>query len=323
VKISDDIALIGDPHFGIDFDKRGTPLHRRGERAAMQLAQFQEELKLGQKLNIMVGDLFDKPFVELKLTHQIADAYEQAAKQNPDKLWVLMAGNHDIPRQVRDPKTGELVKGSFHALARMLQHLDNVIVLFEPAVVAGVACFPWQWTVTAEQQVENLNDALPSIAVGHWDLIDFGGSTDHIAPVASLEARGVSQFFSGHIHLAGEYSVGSSTIHCTGSMQPYTHGEDPTETFYRTLTLDELEGIDVAELRDVNLRVILKPGEVLPDLDCLSIVPKREGGAEATEFTELSMEGFDVKTVLAQKMEERNVPDPTRDYVWEKIGVID
>lgn len=319
MKISDDVHLIGDPHFGIDFNSRGTPLHRRGDREAMQLAQFKEELRGGASLNIMVGDLFDKPFVDLKLTHQIADAYEEAANENPDKLWVLMAGNHDLPRIVVDPKTGLPIKGSFHALARMLQHLPNVMVLFEPAVVRDVACFPWQWTVSAEKQVENLDGRLPDIAVGHWDLLDFGGSRDHLVPVEALRARGAKSLFSGHIHTAGDYSG----VTCTGSMQPYTHAEDPSGTFYRTLTLDELESMDTAELRDVNVRLVLKPGEALPELDCLSLVSKNDGQAEAIEFEEVGLGDFDMRLAVEQQFEQLEVPETVRLFVREKIGAID
>jgi len=66
--------LIGDPHLGRDF-RNGTPLNRRGEREAMQLAQFKEELATPDvHLIVMVGDLFDKPFVPLHMITAAADA---------------------------------------------------------------------------------------------------------------------------------------------------------------------------------------------------------------------------------------------------------
>lgn len=315
----EDLWLIGDPHFGIDFNKRGTPLGRRGERERMQLKQFTHELYMGERMNIMVGDLFDHPVVDIKIVHAIYEAYAQAAADRPNTLFVLLAGNHDLFRQLRDPKTGLPLKGSFHALARMLQHIPNVVVLFEATIIDGVAFFPWQWDVTAQQQVENLGHTLPHIAVGHWDLIDFGGSPDHLCPKQSLEEAGVSIIASGHIHRAGDYSG----VVCTGSMQPYTHAEDDNGSLYRTVTLAELEEIPEEVLYHLNIRVLLEPGETLPEVDCLSLTSKRVGDAEEVELSEVSLGAFDLKTVLNRNMEDMQIPDPVRGFVWEKIGAID
>lgn len=316
--VNEDLWLIGDPHFGIEFNKRGTPLARRGDREAMQLAQFKEELNYGSRYNVMVGDLFDKPLVELKLVHQIYEAYKEAAEARPEVTFILLAGNHDLFRQLVDPRTGEKLKGSFHALEIMLLHIPNVIVIREPTVIANMVLFPWQWGVSASEQVSEFK-TLPEIAIGHWDLVDFGGDDSHMCPVSSLRDLGVKEIYSGHIHTAGDYGG----VTCTGSMQPYTHAEDPEGSMYVTLTLEELDLIDHDDLKDMNVRVLLKPGEALPEIDCLSLNAKRVDDSGPVEVAEVGFGSFDLKATMFRNMEDLKVPENIRSEVWEKINVAD
>jgi len=316
--VNDDVWLIGDPHIGIDFDKRGTPITRRGDRERLQLQQFVEELNQDVRVNVMVGDLFDKPVVDIKLVHYVYDAYREAALNRPGTTFVLLAGNHDLFRQLKDPKTGKLLRGSFHALARMLLHIPNVIVVTEPQIIEDIVFFPWQWDITSNEQVLQYSK-LPKIAVGHWDLLDFGGNNDHLCPVDSLHTLGVKEIYSGHMHTAGNYG----DVICTGSMQPYTHAEDPEQTMYRTLTLQELEQTDPSSLVDMNVRILLESGEELPEVDCLSLTVKRIGEPDSVEVSEVGTGSFDLKATLFRNMNELGVIDPIQIEIWEKINVSD
>src|SRR3546814_20896947 len=85
----------------------------------------------------------------------------------------------------------------------------------------------------------------------------FGGDDSHICPTAALKAKfgdGLT-IYSGHYHLPGEYEVDGHTVVCTGSMEPYSHAEDPSGDLYVTLTLAELEARD--DLHDKCVRVLL------------------------------------------------------------------
>jgi hypothetical protein len=308
--------MIGDPHMGRTFNN--VPLHRRGERERMQLDDLRRELNVPCRMNIMVGDLFDKPLVDLKVVHAVADLYEEAADAHPETDFMVMAGNHDLFRQLRD-KDGNPVRGAFHTFARMVGHIGNIYVLFEPDIYQGVAFFPWQWDVSAKDQVDALEYDYTH-AVGHWDLADFGGSVEHLVPTRALADHGCTDIYGGHYHVAGEYVVDGISVHCTGSMQPYTHAEDPTGNFYRTLTLVELESIDPTNM---NLRVLLAPGETLPEIDCLSLVSVREGEPESVEFNEVDLGEFKLTVVLDQKFEELQVPHTVQLFIKEKIGAID
>jgi hypothetical protein len=314
------LHLIGDPHMGRDF--KGVPLHRKGERELSQLVQLREHLLTPCAINVNMGDVFDKPLVDLKVVHAVVDLYYEASEALPDTLFVVQAGNHDLFRQLVD-KEGRPLKGSFHALARMIDHLPNVRVLFEPCIIGDIGFFPWQWDCSAKDQVNVLGGSY-SVGIGHWDLSDFGGSNEHLCPAALLEAHGATDIFSGHYHVAGEYVVDGRRVQCTGSMQPYTHGEDPTGKFYRTLTLAELESMDDDEVRSMNLRVVLEPGETLPDIDCLSIISMRQDAPEALAFEDsVGLEDFELSLVLAQRFEELGVPESVQTFIREKIGAID
>lgn len=182
------IYKIGDPHLGRKF-KTGVPLHRRGERERKQMEHFKQELAVSCAVNCMVGDLFDEPVQPLSLIFEVASLYMDAARANPQTLFVLMAGNHDLHKEIER-------KGAFHLLKLCLSGIDNIVVLTEPAVIGGVAYFPWQYDRTSIQQLEGISGA--KIAIGHWDLKDFGGDVSHLCPVKELKAMGVEEIYSGH-----------------------------------------------------------------------------------------------------------------------------
>ena len=313
-----DAWLIGDPHIGIDFDNRGTPLHRRGERRASQFQQLAEELAKDVTLNVMVGDLFDKPVVPQKLLYKTYTLYRDAALARPQTTFVLLAGNHDVPREKMDAVTGEPNLGSIHSLKEMLRWLPNVRVVMEPEIIGDIAFFPWEWGVTALEQV---NGPLPNTAVGHWDIVSFGGDDSHLCPVNRLQDHGIDKIITGHYHLSGDYGP----VFCTGSLQPYTHAEDPNGTMYRTLTLAELEVADPAEIRDLNIRVLLAPGEVIPDnIDCLSLTKKRldEEGSD-TSLIEVNLGDFKLTSALDRHLHEQEVPTGIQNQIKERLGVTD
>src|SRR3546814_19137811 len=78
--------------------------------------------------------------------------------------------------------------------------------------------------------------------------------TDTLFPYTTLFRSGLT-IYSGHYHLPGEYEVDGHTVVCTGSMEPYSHAEDPSGDLYVTLTLAELEARD--DLHDKCVRVLL------------------------------------------------------------------
>lgn len=314
--LNDSVFLIGDPHLGRNFTN-GTPLHRRGEREAMQRAQFQEELATpGVDTVVCVGDLFDKPFIPLPILSQtIADVVD-AATARPDVSFIFMAGNHDVSRQLN-------VKGAWEIFELAVSWLENVEVLNEPKAIDGIMYYPWEWTRTALEQVQQYGSRSCHTAIGHWDLIDFGGDTSHMVPVEALLALNPNvDIYSGHYHEEGVFPVAGVNVQCTGSMQPYTHGEDPEGKLYVTLTVEEALARD--DLYDKCVRIKLEPGEVMPDIDCLQLTRMRvDGEVEEVELDAVGAATFNVEENLNKHLDEQEVPQPVRIFIKEELGALD
>lgn len=310
--------LIGDPHLGRDF-RNGTPLHRRGEREAMQLAQFKEELATPDvNMVVIVGDLFDKPFVPLTCINDAVSAVVEAAQARPDVEFVFLAGNHDRSRQIG-------VRGAWELFSVAVGWLPNVTVLDDVSVIDDVVFFPWVWGKSAAEQVKSLGDRpCPGLhsAVGHWDLMSFGGDDSHMAPTELLLGLNPNiNLYSGHYHEEGIFNVAGINVQCTGSMQPYTHAEDPTGELYVTLTLEEALARD--DLRDKCVRILLQPGEELPDIDCLQLTQKRaDAEIEEVDVGEIGIGAFDLNAVLETEFAGNDVPEPVQGFIKERIGAL-
>lgn len=313
--------LIGDPHLGKKFEV-GVPLHRRGEREAGQMALFKQELATPNvDMIVMVGDLFDHPYVGYGVVKETADAVLEAAAARPEVTYVFIAGNHDLPRNITHV-------GAYHAFERMVAgRLPNLHSHRSPAWHRGVAFFPWEWDRTAAEQVQEIGEGSDRIkhAVGHWDLKSFGGSDAHLAPTALLKATfpSLEAIWSGHYHSEGDYVVAGHTVGCCGSLEPYSHGEDADGTRYVTLSLDDaLSQADT--LRHKCVRIRLNPGEELPQLDALAVTAERvrgpvgsdDGGAEA-----LSLASLDWAGILSKKLKPLH---PTvRSFITERLSTDD
>lgn len=291
--------LIGDPHLGKRFEV-GVPLHRRGEREAHQMALFVEELATPNvDMVVMVGDLFDHPYVGYAIVKETADAVLAAAHARPNVTFIMMAGNHDLPRNITQV-------GAFHAFDRMVSgRFPNLLVLFKPTIVSDVAFMPWEWGRTTKDQVNDFHRASVRKVIVHQDLKSFG-KDDHLVPVTELvETFGDAiEIYGGHYHEPGVYRVEGRDVHCTGSLEPYSHGEDSAGSRYVTLSRDDLLAADPAEFRDKCVRVLLRPGEDVPEIDALAITHERvrgtgqdDGGGEQTSLSTLDWGG-----ILAKKL---------------------
>ena len=315
------VWLIGDPHLGRRFET-GVPLHRRGEREAGQLVRFKEELATDCDTNIMVGDLFDHPQVALSVIVEAAEAYLQAADARPDTEFFAMAGNHDKSRNLS-------AIGAWEVFSRLIAgRRPNLHVVDVPGQVEDIAFFPWEWGVSAIDQIEarfpKRNKEI-ALAVGHWDLHSFGGNDDHLAPTALLMERfpNLQQITSGHYHLEGNWPVGDHSVLCTGSMEPYSHAEDPDGELYVTLSVDELAATDPADLFNKHVRVLLRDGDELPTgLDCLALTGKRVTADEGDAETVAERLGaFDWSAILEECL--KDVPPFVREFIDERLHPVE
>lgn len=305
------VHLIGDPHMGKRFEA-GVPVHRKGEQETRQFAQFVSELEVECDICVMVGDLFDNPYVSQSVIVSTAMAVAHAAERNSNRLYIFIAGNHDVPRNLG-------VVGAWTTFTRIIEERgSNLIALRKAAVIEAIGFFPWEWGVSAVDQIDRLEDVKIQAAVGHWDLKSFGGDNSHLCPARHIDSLcGKIPIYSGHYHTPGDYNIDGVEVICTGSMLPYSHGEDPEGRFYMTLTKAEvLERAD--DLRDKFVRVILEPGEEKPLVDCLAITtlikPKTDENVKHT----VSNEAMDWNKILRESIESLH---PTvKSFIEERIG---
>lgn len=306
-----DVWLIGDPHLGRKFEA-GVPAHKRGQREARQMKLLRDELfSPDVEFNVTVGDLFDHPHVGYKVALDVAELYLNAAELNPDTEFYVMAGNHDLPRNLG-------VVGAFDAFEEIVAgRFPNLHVVRKPTVVGELALFPWEWDVPASVQTVFLCGGTATIAIGHWDLKSYGGDDSHMAPTLELRAKGVKTFLSGHYHTEGDYPVNGVAVRCTGSMEPYSHGEDPDGKVYVTLSLEE--ATDGRDLADKCVRVILADGEELPDdLDCMALTAIK-AKPEGEEADAVNLAKFEWKTVLDEALADL---DPeVKAFIEERLSV--
>jgi len=294
--------VLGDPHLGRKFET-GVPLHRKGEREHMQIEKFLASLMNAKaEVHVTMGDLFDKFIVPPEVVLFAAHAYMRAAEDNPNTFYVILRGNHDVSRNTDKASSWDL----FCALVDIC---PNVWAVDEhPVELGGMFFVPYD-PFNYDHLEGYLNDGIDTV-FGHFDIVDFGGH--NVAPTALLARHGVKTLINGHDHVARELDRDGVHIIVTGSMEPFTHAEDKTGELYVTVTLDELAKLDV---RNKNVRILLKPGETLPDeIDCLSLTAKRVSEDENTSVDTTEFDSLDLDDMLALSLDGLTVKDSVLSF---------
>lgn len=295
------VQVIGDPHQGKTFVK-GVPLHRRGDREQMQREDFQSALCDGAACayRIVMGDLFDKFRVANEAVKNVADDYSEVL--DPNVIDIILAGNHDLSKNTTQVS-------SFELLSRVLGG-QGVYMPREPMVFAehGVklVVIPFNPTRTATEVVDDWADLIKNAdcVFGHWDVVAIH-NTDNLIPAAFLKAIGVKMAVTGHDHNKRELVIDGLKVIVTGSLQPYSHAEDPDERIYVTLStakaLAELEDDDNAFSMSC-LRVVGDWPFDIPNCLQFQVVPEQEVEGEAGP--EVGFEAFEFDSLWKLAMED-------------------
>lgn len=296
------IRILGDTHLGRKFE-RGVPLHRRGEREVMQWSDFEKSLNDvdGCAIHVMLGDLFDKWAVPYEVIARAAKLYKQAKAKNPSVVYVVLRGNHDASR--------DLERVSAFALFSELVHphvvvVDDCVLTF-PA--GGAAFLPWHPVLSAGEIVDQWSKIIQGseVAFGHWDVVA-PEDKFNLLPAAKLKALGVKEAITGHDHLKRELIMDGLAVTVPGSMQPYSHAEDPEEKLYVTRSLADVMA-DPGAFKDKCLRVKLAAGETLTaPIDCLQLTVVVEGSEEEDD-TAVEMGAFDFEKLFVEAFKEEGV----------------
>jgi DNA repair exonuclease SbcCD nuclease subunit len=315
---------IGDPHLGRKFEV-GVPIPRRGEREVAVIEDFKSRLQnnSGIDFSVCMGDIFDKFIVEPEYVLAADDAYRGASIPE-----YLIMGNHDGSRFAGR-------RSSFDALTRMVEAHRRVTVvrdvpMFIDCKHATILLIPWHPFMTAREMAEIahkdwVSNGKPKIdaAFGHWDVDDYGDlgtNNDNVVPVGTLRKM-TKQIITGHVHTPGKKVIADVEVIITGSMQPYTHGEDPNHDTYLTVSLEELRQLDPATLKDKCIRVALEDGEELPsDIDCLQLTRyQRKVRNEKGEVEEVRIEEFDMQRLLDESLADGKVPPEAQEKIRSKF----
>lgn len=312
------IGFIGDPHLGKKFSN--IQLHRVGEREAHQLLTFREQLNDTEcDIIVMVGDLFDTYNVSNAVLLSTYEEIKYAVTTNNLTDYIFLYGNHDISRN-------DEVLPSIEILRNLVSHIPNIVMVRNKARLlerqgVKLLCCPYSYHLSAKDSVEALGDIKADIAIGHWDTVIMSGE-HNLVPIDSLKHI-TKLLVTGHEHGTGLQLFDDVTLHKTGSMLPYSHGEDEEGLFYVTRTLEQvLEDLsnDPSIYHDKHLRVILLDGEELPsNVDCLALTSKKAADVEEDEGrVEAQFGEFSFKDLFFDTMAENEVSEATAQTYWDK-----
>ncbi len=295
------IAILGDPHLGRRFTT-GVPLDRLGEREIEIEAQFLAHVHdvAGVDMHVCLGDLFDRPAVSHHHVRHAALTYLAAAHRNPKVTFVILAGNHDLSRDLE-------VTTAFEVLRLILSTAPNIQVVSRDAqIIEGMLFVPWSPIMNARAMVEPVSKfgRVPA-AFGHWDVVN-PKSPDNLIPPLDTPL-----VITGHVHRRRVITHADQQILVAGSMQPYAHGEDWSGEMYWTGTLEELGELSEADRRRRCLRIVLEPGQRMPtgiDARQITVMPARPDEGLLAEIAG-SADALDIPTIWNEVMAAHSVPD--------------
>lgn len=321
---------LGDAHLGRKFIEF-VPLHRRGHREHMVMTDFRTKVReCTSELFVQVGDLFDGFSVDDAVVLEAALTVRHAAEENPDRIYVFYRGNHDASKDTNKAS-------SFDVFAELLYGSKNVHVLKRPEVIRMTRTGQWfgfiPWspfkssTELAFDLIEYSRPLLKGEKIdtvyGHWDVDSFGGSDFNLVPTAML-ANVTSKIVTGHVHTPTAFVRDGVEVTVTGSMQPYSHGEDPVGLYYKTIPFETYQNYGPTELawcRNLNLRILVKEGENPEPCDCLSFRTKKvTEKPEADEAPDLDVriEDFNMDNLFLETLNGREVKASVQEQIMTK-----
>lgn len=297
IEINDNIKVqtIGDVHLGRSF-KTGVPSSKLGVRETSILKDFENLLfspEEGTTHVVMMGDLFDKFVVHPNIVMSVYKIFKKIDSLDSGVSYILLPGNHDFSRD-------KTKSSSYSLLYFMCKDFNNLTILHDSSIVDqvdGDVCFyydcynPFHKEEEYHSIISDIEGDLTSF--GHWDSFEIGFGS--YFPQEDVVEKS-SKIISGHIHTPSVNKKDEIEYIYTGSLQPYSHAEDPLKEFYISIKYDELESIlneepGIDRFKNKNVRIICYPGYVLEtSLDCLSLTYMNS----LVKNEDSSIESFDV-----------------------------
>lgn len=316
----DKMTLLGDPHLGRKF-LTGVPLERRGEREASVWQDFAQSLDTDRKIHVCLGDLFDGFVVPPEVVIKAAHLYVCAATEHPDTQYFILRGNHDASRDADKAS-------SFDLFTLLVEGQPNIKVVLDRPLVFSTEDYeelvfvPWHPFKTPEQLVAETfwqegeeTEGFCDVLFAHWD-VDMPTDPNYL-PLEILKKR-TSLVVTGHVHTPSVRKFGDLTVVVQGSMQPYSHAEDPGGRLYVTTTVaDALINKDLYKNKAV--RLVLKDDEEIPQelLSAFRALTVKDTTPVVTNI-EVKTEDFDFKALFQEVFREKGVSTQLTEDLYRK-----
>lgn len=292
-KITNKILCIGDPHLGRRFIT-GVPSHRLYEREETQYAELDRLLNPTDPLIdhiVIMGDLFDRFVVSPTTVLRAIELLKKASEANSHIEYFVIPGNHDMTKDTTKKSSYQLFYEVFHmdnaipeinrnvSFNNSMMHFIRPDYANHPDICVGLYFEAYDAFKNSEYNMEisdNYSKATKKISFGHWDSVDIISSG--YLPSAELLADS-DLVVSGHEHTYKQVfypSHPNTPVLFTGSLQPYSHAEDPDKKIYVTVKAADLDNYDLAkDFKYKCLRIECTPSFALTEaVDCYSLAYK-------------------------------------------------
>lgn len=288
--ISYNIQTVGDAHLGRRF-LNGTPSSKVGVRESLVLSDLDFLMNPSEDLDIshvvLVGDLFDKFIVKPTVVDQALTIIESAITANPKIKYFIIPGNHDVSKDSSKISSYYLL---YKILSQSYYPSENLEVLYDTSELYKIskslyfyldAYNPFYIEGSNERLEYNLKTHIQDsegsllVSFGHWDNPKSGFGSYFPNEFITQYSNTI---VSGHIHTPEMFSKNKVKYIYTGSLQPYSHSEDPLGLYYKTIdykTIEKLLATKSKTLEDFeykNIRINCYPGYVLSEsFNCLAL----------------------------------------------------
>jgi DNA repair exonuclease SbcCD nuclease subunit len=282
------IQTIGDPHLGRKF-KTGVPIHRLGEREQTVKQSFNDLLNPTDSLIkyvIVMGDLFDKFIVS---PTDVQFAYNQlfeASQKNKNVMYSVLPGNHDLSKDISKVSSFELFaqlcslssRLGFEGYLSTLVFIPLEATILLPIIVGDKyqvnllldSYSPFSANSINNQHLKTIKE-WPTISFGHYDSITYDGAgylpCEGILDNSDLVVSGHEHSYKYH-----RYDGSKTPVVFTGSMQPYSHAEDPDGFIYKTIQDKDLLTLDFKTVVNNCVRIVCDHTFALKaPIDCFAL----------------------------------------------------
>ena len=324
------IQCIGDPHFGRSF-KTGVSSHRIGERERMQLAEFNRLLNPSDPLIkdiIIVGDLFDKASVSPTVMMNIINSFNNTYN---NRTYYCINGNHHETKDNTKSSSYDLLVEFYkdHENIHILNESNHYLIQTDDGII-GLYFDDYDsfnGSFTTEHFMKTLKkDCDILVSFGHFDDVSIDGK-GYLPHQCILMYSTI--VCSGHIHTPKEYVYPDDDNECpilfTGSMQPYSHAEDPDKEIYITIKDNDLDKYDLSkDFKYKCVRIECDPLFSLTEsIECLSLTLKVIPNQQTIITTDEEIQDVEqFNEVMTTKVNSDTFKDIKEDIKQELLDIL-